>query len=136
MKSVFEITEVGVDADVFVSNVIAVDIADAGQLRRVGDPEPVAFPGQPLDRVEAGREFLAGVSGPVLVFVCHDPYRVGWGVRLRSAVLRSHSYAESTLGIEGDCTRISDEGIARKKRNFEVVGNDGEVVSGRRGRCQ
>ena len=127
MKSVFEIAEVGIDANVFVSDVITVGIANPGQLGRVGNPEPVTFPGEPLDCVEARSEFFAGFGSAVLVFVCYDPYRVGWGVRLRSAVLRSHSDAESALGIKSDCARIADEGIARKKRNFEVVGNDREV---------
>ena len=135
MESVFEISQISEDADVFVGNIIAIGITNAGKVGSVGNPQPVALPGQALNGIESRRELMALLGLPVGVFVRDDPNRVGLGIGFWGAILGAHSDAESSFGIKSDGAGISDDGFASEERDLKVFGNDGEIFLGQKGRC-
>ena len=135
MESVLEISQISKDSDVFVGQIITIGITNAGKVGSVGNPQPVALPGQALNGVESRCELVALLGLPVGVFVCDDPNRVGLGIGFWGAILGAHSDAESSFGIESDSAGISDDGFASEERDLKIFGNDGEIFLGQKGRC-
>gem|GEM_PF-5245915 len=128
VQAMFEIAEIGIEADVFVGLVVAVGVADDGQVGRVGDPQVVAAPSQSLDRVQAGGEAHPIIGKPVTVAVEQDPHRVARRVRLRLAVLRAHADAQPAVFVEGDRAGVAHQRFAREQGHLHVGGDEREVL--------
>ena len=128
MESVFEISQISEDPDIFVGHIITIGITNAGKVGSVSNPQPVALPGQALNGIESRRELMAPLGLPVGVFVRDDPNRVGLGIGFWGAILGAHANAESSFGIESDGAGISDDGLAGEERDLEVFGRDGKIV--------
>ena len=134
MESVFEISQVSEDPDIFVGQIITIGITNAGKVGSVGNPQPVALPGHALNGIESRCELMALLGLPVGVFVRDDPNRVGLGIGFWGAILGAHANAESSFGIESDGAGISDDGVASEERDLKIFGNDGEIFLGQKGR--
>ena len=135
MESVLKISQISEDADIFVGQVITISITNAGKVGSVGNPQPVALPGQALNGIESRRELMALLGLPVGVFVRDNPNRVGPGVGLWGAILGAHANVESSFGIESDGAGISDDGIAGEERDLKVLGGDGKIVLSQKRGC-
>ena len=94
MQAVFEIAQVGVEADIFIRLIVPIQIADNRQIRGIGDPEVRPLPDQPLNGIETGREPLPCVRRSVTIPIGQDVDRVARGIRLGRAILRPHPDTE------------------------------------------
>ena len=128
MQSMLEIPQVGIDPDVFVSHVVAVCISNTGQIRCVGDPEPVSLPGEALDGIESSSELLPGIGDAIIVRVLKDPDRVGRRIRSRRTILGSHAYARTSPRVKGEGTGISYDRLLGEEGDLEVFRDDGEIL--------
>ena len=72
MQGVLDVPEVGEDADVFVGNIVAVRVADNGEIRCIRDPQIFAMPGEALDAIEAGGEGADLIRHSVTIGVFED----------------------------------------------------------------
>ena len=78
---VLEIPQVGIDLDVFVRPIVAIEVAHDGQIGRVADPQVASVPGKPLDGIQAGGKCLGGVSDPVTIGIDQHDDRVAGRIR-------------------------------------------------------
>ena len=79
---VLEIPQVGIDLDVFVRPIVAIEVAHDGQIGRVADPQVASVPGKPLDGIQAGGKCPGGVSDPVTIGIDQHDDRVAGRIRL------------------------------------------------------
>ena len=124
-----EVPKVGVEPDVLVGLVVAVEVAHDGEVGRIGHPEVATAPCEPLDGVEARREDLGRVGLAVAVGVEHEHDGVAGGLGLGIAVLRPHADAEAAPGVEGHRARLADERFAGKERDDKPRRHGGQRVA-------
>ena len=76
VQGVLNVAEVGVDSDVFICDIIAVRVADDGEVRRVGHVQVVSLPQQPVNAVEAVGERLSLIRDTIVIVVDENLDRV------------------------------------------------------------
>ena len=128
VESVLEIAQVAVDANVLISDVVAIEIPYHGELRGIGHPQLTATPGETLDGVETRCEALAAIGFTIRILIEQDPDRVPRGVRFRTPVLGPHADTGTPPRIKGDGAGITNQRLPGKELHLDIAGRDGVVI--------
>ena len=107
MQSVLQIPKIGIDLGVIVRFVVAIHIANHGQVGSVGDPQVATMPGPPLNRIETGCEHLGRVCFAVAVGVEKQHDAIARCVRFRTAILWPHADKQSSPLVKRHRTRLT-----------------------------
>jgi hypothetical protein len=129
---VLDVSEVGVDLDVLVGHVVAVEIAEDGEIGRVADPEIAAVPRHALNAVQAGGELPGGVGHAVAIRVDQDGDAIPRSLGRRVAVLRPVADKEPAAGVEGHRTRVAHQRLAGEELDFQLRRNRRQRTGRRR----
>jgi hypothetical protein len=129
VQSVLEVSQVGIDPDVLIGDVVSIEIADYRQVRGIGDPEVASMPSQTLDGVKPAREGLDPVCLTIPIVVEDQHYGVAGGLRLGVSILRPHSHAQTAAPIEGHGARLPHQRLLREKGNVKPRRHDRERLA-------
>jgi hypothetical protein len=128
METMFEITEICVEADIFIGDIIAVEITADGEIGGIGDPEVLSAPGESLNGVESAGEFASVVSLSVAIGVFDEDDAVAWGFGCWISVLGAHTDEHSSALIESEGAGLANEWFAGPFGDNEAWGYGGEGV--------
>ncbi len=128
----FQITQIGVNLDVLISLVIAVEITNDGKIGGVGDPQVVTVPCQSLDGVESGGELFGRIRLAVAIGIEKQHDAIARSVRFRIAILRPHADEQSSPLVKRHRARLPDQWFAGKQRDFELRWDFGQRLQIRR----
>ena len=127
VQRVLQVSKTGIDANVLVGFVVTVSVADDRQVGSIGYPQVTAFPGQPLNRIEAFGKCLAPVRDPITIVINKDVDTVTGSVRKRSPPLLSLTNKDASQPVECHHAGIPDHRLLRYDINNKTVGNDRQV---------
>ena len=124
------VAEIGVDADVFVGNIIPVGVPYDGEVRRVGHVQVVALPCQPVNAVETVGECFCLVGDAVVVTIDQDFDRVTGRILFWLSELRPLRNESPAKPVERNAGGVADEWFTGEETNLKPLRQGGETGFG------